>query len=188
MTSSFTTLPTLSLAAAAVALLAGCGAMSTAATGFQQTGLPAAIQVPAGHKVAMETVVDAGRITYECRAKADMPGQAAWVFVGPDADLRDRSGRTVGRYFGPPATWQAADGSAVTGKQLAVAPAGAGNIPFQLVQANPATGTGAMQGVAYIQRVALRGGVAPAMPCASANVGARETVGYQTEYIFWTAA
>ncbi len=75
----------------------------------------------------------------------------------------DRQGRSIGRYFGPPATWAASDGSAITGTQLAVAPAGDGNIPLQLVKANPASGQGAMSGISHIQRVATRGGVAPAV-------------------------
>ena len=44
----------------------------------------------------------------------------------------------------------------------AVAPAAAGSIPLQLVKANPAMGSGMALGVSHIQRVATRGGVAPA--------------------------
>ena len=95
---------------------------------------------------------------------------------------------SIGKYFGPPATWQNNDGSKVTAIQVEVAPAGAGNIPSQLVKANPAMGSGAMTGVTYIQRVATKGGVAPASACAAANLGARETVKYQADYIFWKAA
>ncbi|MOA40891.1 hypothetical protein D3C78_1628060 [compost metagenome] len=108
-----------------------------------------------------------------------------WGFVGPQADLWNRAGKKVGAYYGPPATWEALDGSKVTATQLAVAPAGEGNLPYQLVKANPAMGSGAMQGVRYIQRVALKGGVAPAMACTMANKGQRQTVGYQADYIFW---
>ena len=86
-----------------------------------------------------------------------------------------------------PATWQANDGSAITGAQLAVAPAAAGSIPLQLVKANPATGNGAMSGISYIQRVATQGGVAPAMPCAGNSLGQREIVKYQADYIFYKA-
>ena len=153
---------------------------------FAQTSLPETIQVPAGHKVALETT-GVGEITYECRDKVDGAGQTEWTFVGPKAVLNDRSGKQVGTYFGPPATWQAADGSKVTGTQLAVAPSGAGNLPYQLVKANPAEGKGAMSGVSYIQRVALKGGVAPSSACTTANKGAKEIVKYQADYIFWTA-
>ena len=69
-------------------------------SGFSQQGLPAAIQVPAGNKVAMETV-GIGEITYECRDKANAPGQTEWVFVGPNAVLNDRSGKTGGILLWP---------------------------------------------------------------------------------------
>lgn len=163
-----------------------CACLLPLSAAQAQAALPDSIKVPDGHKVALETV-GVGEITYECRAKADMPDQTEWVFVGPKAQLRDRSGKAVGSYFGPPATWQAKDGSKVTGTQLAVAPSGAGNLPYQLVKANPAEGKGAMTGVTYIQRVALKGGVAPSAACGAAQKGQREVVTYQADYIFWAA-
>ena len=105
-----------------VSLLAACGSMSPMMPTYSQAGLPAAVQVPAGNKVAMETV-GVGEITYQCNAKKDMAGQFEWVFVGPDAKLNDRSGKQVGKYYGPPATWESMDGSKITGTQVAVAPA-----------------------------------------------------------------
>jgi len=170
-------------AIAATVLLSACASAPT----FNQQALPATVQVPAGHKVAMETV-GAGDITYECKLKKDSADQFEWTFIGPDAQLTDRGGMHVGKYFGPPATWQANDGSKVTATQLAVAPAGTGNIPLQLVKANPAMGNGAMTGVSYIQRVATKGGVAPATSCGAANAGAQEKVQYRADYIFWKAA
>ena len=172
----------------AAALLSACGAMAPAPSPMaSQDRLPETIRVPAGHRVAMETV-GVGEITYECRDKANATGQTEWVFVGPKAVLNDRSGRQVGSYYGPPATWEALDGSKLTATQLAVAPSGTGNLPYQLVKANPAMGAGAMAGVTYIQRVALQGGVAPAAACGAANQGERQTVKYQADYIFWKAS
>ncbi|WP_310564730.1 DUF3455 domain-containing protein [Hydrogenophaga sp.] len=173
-------------ATAALALSACASGMGAPTMTFSQASLPAAVQVPAGHKVAMETV-GVGQITYECRAKKDMAGHE-WVFVGPDAQLMDRMGQQVGKYHGPPATWESNDGSKLTGAQVAVAPAVAGSLPLQLVKANTAMGTGAMQGVTYIQRVATRGGVAPAMTCDAASMGRQQAVQYQADYIFWKAA
>ena len=170
------------------ALLAACGSMGSGSMApmYSQANLPASVMVPAGNRVAMETV-GMGDITYECRDKANAPGMTEWVFVGPNAVLNDRSGKQVGKYYGPPATWEAMDGSKVTATQLAVAPAGAGNIPYQLVKANPAMGSGMMTGVTHIQRVAIKGGVAPATVCSPASKGAREIVKYQADYIFWKA-
>ena len=48
-------------------------------------------------------------------------------------------------------------------------------------------GMGAMQGVAYIQRVDTRGGMAPTAECAAANTGQKQIVKYQADYIFWRA-
>jgi hypothetical protein len=153
---------------------------------FSQAALPEPVKVPAGNVVALETV-GAGDITYECRAKAAMPGQFEWVFVGPDAKLMDRAGKQVGTYVGPPATWAHMDGSKVTATQVAVAPNGPDNIPHQLVKANPAMGMGAMQGVTYIQRTATRGGVAPSMACGASNMAQKQIVKYQADYIFYRA-
>ena len=175
------------LALIAVAALSACATQGGANKApFSQAALPDVVKVPMGHRVVMETSA-AGDITYQCRAKKDMAGQFEWVFVGPDAGLKDRSGKVVGKYYGPPATWELNDGSKVTGTQLAVAPAGTGNIPLQLVKANPAVGRGAMQGVSFIHRVNTQGGVAPSESCAAATLDKKHVVGYTADYIFWGA-
>jgi hypothetical protein len=134
----------------------------------------------------METV-GVGQIAYECRASANTAGQFEWVFVGPDARLNNRAGVQVGKYYGPPATWESNDGSRLTAVQVAVAPGTSGAIPLQLVKGNPAVGAGSMQGVSYIQRVNTSGGVAPALPCAAGNAGGRQVVPYSADYIFYKA-
>lgn len=172
------------LSLASTSLFTGC--LLVALPAAHASAVPDAIKVPDGHKVALETV-GKGEIMYECRDKADAAGQTEWFFVGPKAVLTDRSGKQVGTYFGPPATWQAQDGSKVSGAQVAVAPSSAGNLPYQLVKANPAEGSGLMSGVTYIQRVALKGGVAPSAACTAANKGKQEVVSYQADYIFWAS-
>jgi hypothetical protein len=167
-------------------LLAGC-----ATAPFSQDTLPAAVQVPGGNIVVLESI-GTGKITYECRAKKVKPEETAgfsWVFVGPDAKLTDRDGKQIGRYYGPPMTWESSDGSIVTGAQVAVAPASAsgGNIPLQLVKANPATGKGSMVGTTFIQRVATRGGIEPSKACDAAAIDKKEIVNYQADYIFYKA-
>jgi len=160
---------------------AGLLATSAAlATPFSQSALPPSIQVPAGHSVAWETV-GKGYINYECKQTASGP---EWVFAGPKATLTNREGEQVGTYVGPPATWAANDGSKLTATQIAVAPAGEGNIPYQLVKANPAIGKGLLTDVTYIQRVALEGGAAPDMKCKPGEV---TKATYKADYIFWKA-
>ena len=170
-----------------VAALSACASQGPMMAPYSQANLPDAVKVPAGHSVVMETATTAGEITYQCRAKKDIADQFEWVFVGPVAGLKDRKGAMVGKYYGPPATWENMDGSKVTGAQVAVAPNGDGNIPNQLVKANPATGMGAMQGVSYIQRVATVGGTAPKSVCGKANESEKQVVQYSADYIFYKA-
>jgi hypothetical protein len=160
-------------------------ALLSATTAFAQA--PSQVTPPAGNKVAF-TLSATGDLTYECRAVADKPGTFAWTFAGPNAKLWDAGKREAGRYYGGP-TWEAADGSKVTGMQLAVTPGAAGAIPLQLVQATTATGDGMMAGVTYIQRLQTVGGVAPATQvCAADNVGAKTTVPYSADYVFFKRA
>ena len=174
------------VAASVATLLLGCASSPMMKT-VDQSALPPAVQVPAGNSVFLETV-GVGQITYECRVKAGSTGEFEWFFVGPDARLMGRDGKAFGRYFGPPATWEGQDGVKVTATQVAVAPAMPGNIALQLVKANPASGMGKVTGTTYIQRVATKGGVPPAMPCAAGNTGMRNVVQYQADYIFWKAS
>ena len=87
----------------AIAALSACATQGPMLASFSQTALPDVVKVPAGHVVAMEAMA-MGEILYQCRAKKDMAGQFEWVFVGPDAGLKDRSGKGMGKYYGPPAT------------------------------------------------------------------------------------
>lgn len=179
--------PTAILALSASLLaLSGCGSLYAPSFAIQQADLPQAVRVPDGHNLAFLTVGQ-GEITYECREKKDMAGQFEWAFVGPMATLTSTNGQAFGKYYAGP-TWEAADGSKVTGKQVAVSPAAAGNIPLQLVKANPAMGAGAMQGVSYIQRLNTMGGIAPAMPCGNEQKGQRQQVAYKADYALYKPA
>lgn len=169
------------LAAGSLALvISACASVQV-----DNASLPEAVRVPEG-QVAKLWTLGAGDITYACRAKADQPGTYAWVFVAPVATLSDANKQVVGKYYAGP-TWESNDGSKVTGKQVAVAPGGDGNIPLQLVKANPAMGSGVMSSVTYIQRLKTKGGVAPAAPCTMNNVGAEQMVSYQADYVFYVA-
>ena len=79
-------------AAAALSACADMAPMTPMTPKFMQDSLPAAVQVPAGYQVVMETV-GSGEIAYECKAKAAMAGEFEWVFVGPKigrASCRER--------------------------------------------------------------------------------------------------
>ena len=160
-------------------LLAATSAMAN----VDNATLPEPVRVPDGH-VQKSWTLGVGEVTYACREKADQPGSYAWTFIVPAATLYDAGKNAVGTYYGGP-TWEDKDGSKVTGKQVAVAPAAAGSIPLQLVKAEPAMGMGAMQGVAYIQRLKTQGGVAPAEACDAAKALQRRQVAYQADYVFY---
>ncbi|MNR82195.1 hypothetical protein D3C72_129500 [compost metagenome] len=170
-------------------LLAGVAALTLTACStnmmMKTPEAPAAVTVPAGNKVVMKTV-GIGDLTYQCRAKANMTDAFEWVLAGPDAILYDGNKNAVGKYYGGP-TWEANDGSKVTGKQVAVSP-NPGSIPLQLVQANPSMGKGAMTDITYIQRLNTVGGAAPATPCGASNAGAKQIVKYQADYVFYRAS
>ncbi len=165
-----------------VAILA-CLPLSFAASA-QMMDLPEPVRAPAGAQMVMKAV-GVGELAYECRAKAGDATAFEWAFVGPTAKLMDpASSKEVGKYYAGP-TWESTDGSKVTGKQVAIAPAATGNIPLQLVKAEPAMGNGAMTGITYIQRVNTKGGVAPPDSCSASAVGTKKMVPYQADYVFY---
>jgi hypothetical protein len=170
------------LIATAAAALGAC-ATSPMMKNVDNAALPEAVRVPAGQKQMMSTWAT-GDITYECREKAGIAGAHEWAFVGPVATLYGVDKKAVGKYYAGP-TWEAADGSKVSGKQVAVAPAAPGSIPLQLVKADPAMGAGAMTGVSYIQRLNTKGGVAPALACDAMAKGKRQVVAYEADYVFY---
>ena len=168
---------------ATAAALSACATSPMMMKGVDNAALPEAVRAPAGFRQMMSTT-GVGELTYECREKAGMAGQYEWAFVGPVATLYGADKKMVGKYYAGP-TWEAADGSKVTGKQVAVSPASPGNIPLQLVKADPAMGAGAMKGVGYIQRLNTKGGVAPATACDAMGKGKRQVVAYEADYVFY---
>lgn len=172
----------LQLSLVAATVLTGCGMYGPM---VDNSALPEAVRAPAGNTAFMLTNAT-GELTYECREKKDTAGAFEWGFIGPVATLKSK-GDTVGKYYAGP-TWEANDGSKVTGKQVAVSPAAAGSIPLQLVKANPTDGKGAMGPVTFIQRLNTKGGVAPAAACGAEQKGQRQQVVYSADYVFYKAA
>lgn len=138
-------------------------------------GMPAAIAVPAGQCLELETVAQGVQI-YACAA-------GTWVLRAPEANLSDRRGNYLGNHFLGP-TWQANDGSKVKGARVAQLPAATGSqdIPWLLLTVVASEGEGRLDDVTFIQRLHTAGGVAPAGPCAD---GAEARVPYTAEYLFY---
>ena len=178
---------TLTMVTGTALIMAACSTAKPPAKEYSQDLLTESIRVPAGNVVALETT-GVGVLNYECRANVAATGQIGWTLVTPKADLIDRTGKNIGTYGGPPATWTHNDGSSVVGMQIAIAPAvGANNIAIQLSKGNPGMAAGTMQGVTYIQRINTKGGQDITKACSSADIGDKLTLPYQADYIFWKA-
>src|SRR5580692_825605 len=90
---------------------------------------------------------------YRCEAAKGDPAQFEWSFKQPEATLATQTGRNVGKHYGGP-TWEANDGSKVTGEVIARANSPApGAIPWLLLTAKTTSGTGIFGAVKSIQRL-----------------------------------
>lgn len=178
----------LGMAAFVPALLLAACAANPVSRPFDPSGLPAAVRVPAGHAVSLVLAGD-GDMVYECRFLGPTSGRYEWALARPEAKLLDKAGQQVGRHFGMPATWDYWSGSRVTASELAVAPAGDGALPLQLLKADPATGSrGPLTGTTYIQRVNVRGGgMPPADACGWMTWRQTRSMKYQADYVFYRA-
>ena len=108
-----------------------------------------------------------------------------WRLTAPEAVLTDADGHRIGRHFAGP-SWQAEDGSTVTGEPLAASQAPqAGAIPWLVLRAKTHVGDGLFAGVSYIVRSATESGVAPAAGCDPAHADAEARVGYSATYTFF---
>jgi hypothetical protein len=160
-----------------------------AATGFALalvaaalTGGTAGAQVPAALAAPGETVVATfhaeGAQVYDC--KADAGGKLAWQFREPIATLL-LDGKTVGRHYAGP-NWEAADGSAVTGKAVAnVAGSTQSDIPWLKLEVVDHRGSGTLSGVTTVQRINTHGGVVNGL-CDRA--GTYYSAPYSADYVF----
>ena len=171
---------TLLMVAGTATIMAACSSVKPPAKEYSQDRLVEVIRVPAGHTVVLETT-GVGVLNYECRANG-------WTVTGPKADLIDRTGKNVGSYSGPPATWTHMDGSSVVGTQVTASPVvGVTNIPLQLSTGTSGTNAGVLQNISYIQRINTKGGQDFSKACGQADIGDKLTLPFQADYIFWSA-
>ena len=148
---------------------------------------PASLEVPSNQTLAL-TLTAKGVQIYECKPLTSDPTKFEWAFKAPEADLFDAQGHKVGKHFAGP-TWELTDGSGkVVGrvKAKADAPDGRG-VPWLLLEAAQATGSGIMGKVQSIQRVDTVGGKAPIGQPDSTKVGKEVRVEYTATYKFYVA-
>lgn len=143
--------------------------------------VPKELQPPAGEQLLLQVHAKGDQI-YSCRADG---AQFAWTLKTPDAQLFDKSGKVFGKHFAGP-SWEASDGSRVTGKAAANAPSpDADSIPWLLVTVVSRNGDGKLARVTSIQRINTKGGKAPASGCGAAHAGQEERAPYTADYVFF---
>ena len=119
---------------------------------------------------------------YSCKVDG---GKYSWTLKAPEAQLFDKSGKPFGKHFAGP-SWEANDGSRVTGKAVANAPSpDADSIPWLLVAVASHSGEGVLARVTSIQRVNTKGGKASASGCDAAHAGQEERAPYSADYVFF---
>ncbi|KAG8154661.1 DUF3455 domain-containing protein [Burkholderia catarinensis] len=119
---------------------------------------------------------------YAC--EYDPAHRLAWAFQRPEAMLFDAGGTLVVRHGAGP-SWEALDGSRITGKKLAEAPSTRpGSIPQLLLATTPAAAgtTGTLAGVRFVQRLDTSGGTPPEVACSTEHAIGRFP--YFARYVF----
>src|SRR5467141_5029129 len=161
---------------APIALLVVASTIHSAGLAAQ---VPQQLQPPANEHLLLQVHAKGDQV-YTCKADA---AQFTWTLKAPDAQLFDENGKLFGKHFAGP-SWEANDGSRVTGKAVANAPSpDANSIPWLLVNIVTHEGNGVLSRVTTILRLNTKGGKAPATGCDASHLG-QERVPYSADYLF----
>jgi hypothetical protein len=159
-------------------LCTACSIFSFSANAQQ---VPKELQPPANEQLLLQVHATGDQI-YTCKADG---GQVAWTLKGPEAQLVDQGGKPFGKHFAGP-TWEANDGSRVTGKAVAnAASPDADSIPWLLLTVASHGGDGVLSRVTSIQRIRTKGGKAPTSGCDAARSGQEARASYSADYVFF---
>jgi hypothetical protein len=146
--------------------------------------VPERIDVEDGNKVFLVGHAVGVQI-YRCNTGAT---GFSWDLVAPRADLYGDNGQLIVTHYGGP-TWEANDGSAVTGKRVDGLEVSEESIPWLLLETTPAAdseGGDRLTGTTFIQRVATTGGLAPSKStCNDETVADLVEIPYTADYYFW---
>ncbi|MBL7745580.1 MAG: DUF3455 domain-containing protein [Chitinophagaceae bacterium] len=154
----------------------------------EKLAIPAAVTVPdnppAGN-TRVATYYAVGVQKYKAQVKAGSnPATYEWVFVAPQADLYDATNKKAGSHSAGP-TWQLSAMDSIYGQHFspaktAVSPDVNSIDWLLLMPKNGKTPTGIFANVSYIQRIATKGGKAP----ATLPVNANETVNVEYTAVY----
>jgi hypothetical protein len=143
--------------------------------------VPQRLQPPANEQLLLQVHAKGDQV-YTCKGDA---GQFAWALKAPDAQLFDQDGKAFGKHFAGP-SWEANDGSRVTGKAVANAPSpDADAIPWLLVKVVSHEGNGVLLHATTVQRLNTKGGKAPESGCDAAHSDQQLRVPYSADYLFY---
>ena len=143
--------------------------------------VPPELQPPANERLLLEVHAKGDQV-YTCKEDVS---QYTWVLKAPDAQLFDKDGKPFGKHFAGP-SWQANDGSRVTGTAVANAPSpDANSIPWLLVNVVGHDGAGVLSRATSIQRLNTKGGKASSSGCDEAHQGQEIRVPYSADYLFY---
>lgn len=168
-----------SLLTAAVLALA----LPAAAAIPEPAGLAAGLRAPATEEPSF-MLNGNGAYIYQCRQSPLDPNAYEWGFVAPDATLYDGS-RTTARHATVGLYESASDRSSTSGVVRSSQSAGATNLPWVLIRAQPLSENGLFANVTSIQRVNTVGGAAPTTGCGPDNTGAEQRVDFRADYYFY---
>ncbi len=160
-------------------LLAAMSTVLSFSSDAQQ--MPQQLQPPVNQQLLLQ-VHGEGEQIYTCKMDG---AQFTWALKAPDAQLSDKDGKPFGKHFAGP-SWEANDGSRVTGKALASAPSpDPDSIPWLLINIVSHDGNGLLSRVTTVQRLNTKGGKAPASGCDAAHSGREVRVRYSADYSFY---
>lgn len=162
----------------------GCSPLFlTACLSLNAQDIPATLRPPSNEQMLLQ-VHAKGEQIYACKADG---ANFAWTLKAPEAQLTGKDGKPFGKHYAGP-TWEASDGSKVTGKAAANVPSpDKDSIPWLLITVASHNGEGALSRVTSIQRLNTKGGKAPTGGCDSASVGTETRVPYTADYVFFAA-
>jgi hypothetical protein len=149
---------------------------------FQQSAFAeefSGIAIPENSVLVLAVAAEGVQI-YE--SKPNPAGGFQWSLKAPQAELKSMSGEVLGKHGAGP-SWTFNDGSGIVGSLPPLKNVAApGNIPWLLVAVKSKSGSGTLDNVDYVMRVATDGGVAPTEPPRAE--GATVSVKYRATYIF----
>jgi hypothetical protein len=147
--------------------------------------MPAGLDPPAD--ATLEAAFPArGVQIYICSVPA-AGGAAVWTLKAPHALLFQGFDTAAIHFAGP--SWQALDGSLVTGARVGSVPSpDPTSIPWLLLRAATNVGPGLFADTTWIQRLETGGGVAPTTGCDDAHLNAQVLIPYRADYFFYHLA